>query len=355
MRILIVARADHRKRYNYLLKPLNNLKIETYLLIIKKSIIPSIRDIVKFFTKLKYTYVVFIGSNVRVLIPFILFDNFSSSKLYIRSGGLFELPQKDIQKLGVSKKIIHTMNVAVCKYMFGKVSGLIAMNKTLCADLSRHLNHQANSITLPQFVEDPAPLDTKKFIDTADKLHLLTVTNLNYFDKYKGLYKLITSVNEYALSLKTSKKITYTIAGGGKLLSQLKRVIESLDLPDQLEIIVLGHVKQLAPVYSNADIFLYFSTYDGLPNVLLEAQSHGLPILINHYKPFFDYLVEGDNAIFFNSNEPEDMISKLAYLDENIDLRERMGTINYRNILNNYTLFAVTKLLSESSLIRRLD
>jgi len=71
-----------------------------------------------------------------------------------------------------------------------------------------------------------------------------------------------------------------TVAGDGPLDADLARAADRLGVRDRLEL--LGHVtngEELRAFYRASDAFLHVSLTEGLPQVLLEAQAAGVPIV----------------------------------------------------------------------------
>ena len=165
---------------------------------------------------------------------------------------------------------------------------------------------------------------------------------------------LVQTIKENSLNL----QITYNILGGGYYLKDLRRFLGKFtDIPDNLQINVRGYSGNLENFYKNTDIVVYCSTLDGTPSVLLEAQSYGLPLLVNSYEAFHNILEENINAFFFDDNEQDSFSEKFIRLVNDEALREEMGRNNIKNIEENYSLKAVTKewesfLLEQGMLIR---
>ena len=70
---------------------------------------------------------------------------------------------------------------------------------------------------------------------------------------------------------------------------------------------------------------------------MLEAQAHGLPILVSDYQPFQEFLSDHWNALFYRSGDFEDFCLKLHELMTNSNLRTRLSANGIRNIRENYS------------------
>lgn len=78
-----------------------------------------------------------------------------------------------------------------------------------------------------------------------------------------------------------NKLIKLTIIGEGDLRKVLEKEIKTHKLENH--IILEGYKKNVLEYLAKADIFVFPSLYEGLPNVILEAMSVGLPVVTTNY------------------------------------------------------------------------
>ncbi len=69
------------------------------------------------------------------------------------------------------------------------------------------------------------------------------------------------------------------IAGEGELETSLKHISKSLGVDNS--VMFLGHRNDMADLYQAMDVFCLPSIYEGLPNVVIEAQASGLPCVLS--------------------------------------------------------------------------
>jgi glycosyltransferase involved in cell wall biosynthesis len=95
-------------------------------------------------------------------------------------------------------------------------------------------------------------------------------------------------------------------------------------ITDSDNIIFHSTTNNPALYFKAADLFVFCSYIEGLPNVLLEAMSTGLPLLTTRFKGFSDDY--GTEAVHYlsTSHQPDDIRKKLNMLIEKDDLRAEL-------------------------------
>ena len=119
------------------------------------------------------------------------------------------------------------------------------------------------------------------------------------------------------------------IAGDGELRQALQHQIDAAGLHDS---VILGKAEgDIRELYAAADIYALTSLYEGLPMVLLEAQSSGLPIVAMACKcgPR-DVVTDGEDGFLVPEGDNAAMADKLLELINDPALRHRMGAAALR-------------------------
>lgn len=115
------------------------------------------------------------------------------------------------------------------------------------------------------------------------------------------------------------------IAGDGEDIPKLKLLAEELGINRKVNF--LGSVKNTAENYSKADIFCLPSRYEGFPNALAEAMSHGLPSV--GFQGCFgvaDLIENGKTGLLADGNDNAvSLAQKLELLMGNEPMRNAMG------------------------------
>jgi len=153
-------------------------------------------------------------------------------------------------------------------------------------------------------------------------------------DQKKGLLELVQSAREIC---STYENVNFKIAGDGPFLSKLLNYINKNDLSER--VLLYGHVDRnaLRRLYQNSSIFLLPSYYEGLPNVILEAMSCGLPIIATDVGGISEVVHEGDNGFLIQPQDHNQITNSLKTMIDNKSLREKMGKKSRSNIIKYNT------------------
>ena len=84
--------------------------------------------------------------------------------------------------------------------------------------------------------------------------------------------------------------------------------------------------------YHNADCFIFASSCENMPNILIEAMSSGLPILCSDRGPMRELLKDG--GIYYNPESIEETTISLKKIITDVELRKKISLRAYQNSLN---------------------
>ena len=113
----------------------------------------------------------------------------------------------------------------------------------------------------------------------------------------------------------------FRIAGEGPMAGELVADIARMGLKN-VALPGLLNAEQLREEYGRADIFLFPSTFEGSPKVILEAAACQLPVIVrNNYSP--ETVIDGVTG--YQAGSDEEMFSSLERLIASPDLRRQLG------------------------------
>lgn len=174
-------------------------------------------------------------------------------------------------------------------------------------------------------VPNPVFLEGNKKADPSGKgkerKKLLTVGRL---DKQKDQKVLIKAFSEVAFEF---PDWDLRIIGEGELRQELEKQINDLQMSKR--IFLPGRTKEISKEYENAQLFALPSKYESFGLTLVEAMSHGLPVIGFDYCLGVNQLIQNDkNGILIDSSvSNEKALEKtLRKLMANSDLRIKLGS-----------------------------
>jgi glycosyltransferase involved in cell wall biosynthesis len=119
-------------------------------------------------------------------------------------------------------------------------------------------------------------------------------------------------------------ELTFAGLSWGRYGRDLMRLLNKLDLSKQF-LHYLGHVpfQKLHEIYQQYDCFLFASSCENLPNILIEAMASGLPIASSNRGPMPEIL--GGAGIYFNPEIPMSISEAVLVLAKNDALRKKLA------------------------------
>jgi len=153
-------------------------------------------------------------------------------------------------------------------------------------------------------------------------------------DREKGLFDLVECGRYIS---KERSDVRFIIAGKGRDFNKLKKKIKKIGLQDKF--ILTGQVNknQLVKLYQNATIFILPSYHEGLPSVVLEAMSCGLPVIVTDVRGNRELISNGETGIVIPPRSPKKMAKTISTLLDDGKLRKKLGENARKIIEKNYT------------------
>jgi glycosyltransferase involved in cell wall biosynthesis len=130
----------------------------------------------------------------------------------------------------------------------------------------------------------------------------------------------------------------FTHIGGGAGLETLKDRTSELGITDRMRFLGAQAFDQVLAAYRQADLFVLpcriagNGDRDGLPNVLLEAQSQGLAVISTTVSAVPELIVPGDTGQLVPPEDPAALAAAIADLIRDPALRERFGAAGSRRV-----------------------
>lgn len=207
------------------------------------------------------------------------------------------------------KKYIKTLSKK-----YDNIDYLFALTNGLKQDYERFLmkNKHTKVIVVPNML---ANFPNKK--SDLKKHNLITVSRLDYGKRNNELIDIVSKMdNDWRLF----------IIGDGEEYNNLLLQIEKLNLKDKVILTGYKSKKEIEEFMLESSIFLMASVTEGLPMVLLEAMSYGIPCIAYRTDSGVpDIIYNNKNGYVIENRNEIDYIDSLKKLINNEDLRKKMG------------------------------
>ena len=113
--------------------------------------------------------------------------------------------------------------------------------------------------------------------------------------------------------------IIFVIAGSGPERDQIAALASRLGVDSRLRL--LGPILDRPLFFDALDAFILPSLYEGLPMVILEAMSSGVPIISSRLEGIAAVIAEGKEGLFAQPGDVADFSRQLSLLKESPDFR----------------------------------
>jgi glycosyltransferase involved in cell wall biosynthesis len=171
----------------------------------------------------------------------------------------------------------------------------------------------------------PNAIDLSAFMppvqrETDGPVRLLYVGRFNTF---KNVETLVEAVGK--LSRMDVGEFELELVGEGEQRSTLERMVSELGLARRVHFVGWVARDHIADHYRCADIFVTATTWEGMPNTVLEAMACGLPIVGTQASGLRELVHDGLNGYLVPIKDPDALSQALARLIGNGYERRRMG------------------------------
>lgn len=178
------------------------------------------------------------------------------------------------------------------KKSFNKASGILFISKYAQNTILNQLKTKANTIIIHHGINER--FIKKPKLEIANCSELLYISNLTHYKHQVILLKASLRL------FKEGNKFTLNLVGGYNPDYKKYFDQEFKSHPEYKEFVKYhGKVpfEEIHDFYKNVNGFIFASSCENMPNILIEAMSAGLPILSSNYEPMPEFL--GQEHLFY--------------------------------------------------------
>jgi glycosyltransferase involved in cell wall biosynthesis len=138
-------------------------------------------------------------------------------------------------------------------------------------------------------------------------------------------------------------KLTIVGEGDNDYVTQLHQLVEQNKV-DALVTFLPARPKEALPdLYSQSDIFLFTSIWEEpFGRVIVEAMASGVTVVGTRVGGASEILIDNENALIFNPDDPDSLAQQLKRLIESPDLRKRLKVSAQETAANKFDIKRMT-------------
>jgi len=220
----------------------------------------------------------------------------------------------------------------ICLKMLHNVDKVI----TICSWSKKEALNEGFSESKITFI--PNGVNTDHFIPSpAAECASNKITFLGRLNYQKGIDTLLLAFSSLIMN---KPGLQLEITGEGPEKPNLLKMAEDLNITNK----VIFHGKNTDPYafLLSSTVFVLPSRSEGLPNVLLEAMSCGLPVIASNVGGNLDLIQSGINGILFEEGNYEQLSSAIETILDDQQLKEKLGKNAIQTIVSNYAMEQVS-------------
>lgn len=221
------------------------------------------------------------------------------------------------------------LHVSQCQN-FRKSNGIIFLTEYARSAVMRHVKSLSGHFAIiPHGIDKvfflaPRRQKTASAFSEEKPIKLLYVSIINL---YKHQWHVVEATAELR---RQNTPVVLDLIGPAYLpaLRRLRKTMQRVDI-DENFIRYKGTVpySKLNNFYHQADIFVFASSCENMPNILLEAMAAGIPIACSNHGPMPEIL--GDAGVYFDPEQPDEIAAAIQSLIEDVSLREHCAWSAY--------------------------
>jgi glycosyltransferase involved in cell wall biosynthesis len=247
-----------------------------------------------------------------------------SSRVIINPHGL-----EPYQSLTFKEKLIGIPFKLIFNYLFKHARKVVSLGGSLTNILTSNIDQSRSKIVvLPNAVILSSDQQVKKqYLNS--KLKLLFVAR---FAHNKGIHILLEAIKQLN-DEGYQDKFEFDLGGKGPLFEHYSSNLKYKNVN------YLGFVsdEQLIELYKTNDLFVFPTLFEGMPTVVLEAMSHGMPIVVSDVGATAE-LVNDRNGYLINKNSVRELKEAIInFYKLSVEEKEQLSAYALLQVKNKYT------------------
>jgi glycosyltransferase involved in cell wall biosynthesis len=129
----------------------------------------------------------------------------------------------------------------------------------------------------------------------------------------------------------------WLIAGDGPQMDALQALARELEIADRVTFLGWQAREDLVKKYHAANLFLFPSRHEGMPNAVLEAMASGMPVVATRIAGNEELVLDGETGLLVPPENVDALREALRCILVDANMREKMGSASRRYVADNYS------------------
>lgn len=216
--------------------------------------------------------------------------------------------------------------INILKNKYYNIDYLFALTKTLEDDYKKFLikNKHTKVVLVPNMLYYIPSKQSK-----LDKKNIITISRLDCGKRNDDIIRAFSKIKE--------KDWKLYIIGDGKEFNNLNKLINDLNMNDRIILTGYKNKEEIEEYMLKSSLFLMASETEGLPMVLLEAMSYGIPCIAYEIASGVNDIIDNNkNGYIIKNRNEEEYIEKIEKVINDSKLRNELG-IEAKNKANEFS------------------
>ncbi|QAZ66032.1 glycosyltransferase family 4 protein [Solidesulfovibrio carbinolicus] len=228
----------------------------------------------------------------------------------------------------------HKATGPLIRFLWRGAAHVVANSQGLAA-LARQSAGQTPIRMIPNGV-DTARFTPAESLEESGPVRLVFVGRVVH---QKGLDVLLTALAR----LPAGVDYELTIVGDGPLRGALTEQAAALGVLSRLRFAGWAGREAMPELLRRADLFVFPSRDEGMPNAVLEAMAAGLPVIATRISGNEEVVADGETGLLVPPDDPDALAGALAGLLADAALRRRLGAAGRERVCREYSWRSVAE------------
>jgi glycosyltransferase involved in cell wall biosynthesis len=194
-----------------------------------------------------------------------------------------------------------------------KARNVVFLTKYAQAVISKHTGPLHSTTIIPHGLTNNFIDVWKKKEKLSNTITIIYISNASYYKHHINVLRAVKKIKEMGIDV----RLNLIGANVGAASANLQRAIKAEDAKDYVRTTKFMNINELVDEIKKADIGIFASSCENMPNTLVEMMGSGIPIVCSNRGPMLEVL--GSSNFTFNPFKTDEIFNVLVDMINNYD------------------------------------